>query len=619
MSRPTISKAQTSYPIYAATFANSRPGYLVVGGGGGAGKHGVKNKITLLDFSSRAPTVEPSAELEVSEDDSVTCLANLATRNGLILYAGNGSSVEDRVQGKDMHFRSFEVQFPQGKAASSSSEKTSNISFLSKTQLLNVAKSENTRKEAYVRLLRLSPPRPSSGAPNKRIGAIASGLAGEENELVVFAATSNRPQAKDVINRVPLANKEANDIDIQDLGDSKFQLAYATDYEVHVHSIDYDFEKSKSKSGSDGKKVYTIPQVDIGVEGGRPKLRSTRWLSPKHLLLLANKPNRTGVELWLLHLYEEGPGSIVLKKSLPRAVGAATDLDVSLLDADSDGAYQIVIAVAGIDVSLSVYTMDYRGDDSLSHFHHYATYDNVHEQSITKVVFSPFLKPETTTGKPQYLRLASTSLGNSVSVETFTLTLHKSRHVLQTGRTRTLHSAATYLAIAMVVAAMALMLQSLVDPSGHVTNGLIPQSLRDAAGKTFGEGHRAKRHAAALNNADTPAIKFERRIRDLLHLHNPPMGSTHSVQEKAIVVHHDPDMDGDLSTDVLESHEDALKKHVEARRWDELSKEEQTAWKSKLTDAGMWAVGEGETILKSIFFGQIGGLVGQVAQGVLNG
>jgi hypothetical protein len=363
-----------SYPIYAATFANNKPSVLLVGGGGGAGNHGVKNKITSFDFGSRAPIVEPAAELEVSEDDSVTCLANLATKDGIILYAGNGSNVEDRVKGKDMHFRSFEVQLPKARSGRLGDEKPGKISFLSKTQLLKPAKSESTRKEAYQRIVRLSPPKKG---PNKRIGAIASGLAGEENELVVFSATSNRPEPEDIIQRVELKSKEANDVDIQDLGNSNFLVAYATDQEVYVHNIDYDFEKRKSRAGTDGKKVYTIPQVDVGVKKGRSKLRGIRWLSPKHLLLLANKPNRTGVELLLLHLYEEGPGSIILRKKLP--IKAATDLDVALMDPDPEGAYQIVIAVAGIDMSLNVHTMEYHGHarDSLSKFYCYATYDNV--------------------------------------------------------------------------------------------------------------------------------------------------------------------------------------------------------------------------------------------------
>jgi prolactin regulatory element-binding protein len=238
---------------------------------------------------------------------------------------------------------------------------------------------------------------------------------------------------------------------------------------------------------------------------------------------------------------------------------------------------------------------------------------------MTKVIFSPLDK---STAGQQYLRLASTSLGNTVSVETFSTTeisagTKKARHVIQTARTRHLYAGATYLAIAMVVAAIALMVQSLIDPEGSLTRALVPAQLQGFAGKTFGEGHRSKRHAAVLNNVDTPAVKVERRIRDLLHLHNPPVGSSSSQTEKALVIHHDPSTGEELSTEVHEGHEAVLKKHTEAKRWDELSKEDQILWKKKLGDAGMWAVEEGETILKSIFFGQIGGLVGQVAQGVI--
>lgn len=57
---------------------------------------------------------------------------------------------------------------------------------------------------------------------------------------------------------------------------------------------------------------------------------------------------------------------------------------------------------------------------------------------MTKVVFSPVYKPDAVGGKPagpQYLRLASTSLGNTVSVETFQLQFEKSRWVLQSMKT----------------------------------------------------------------------------------------------------------------------------------------------------------------------------------------
>ncbi|EUC43926.1 hypothetical protein COCMIDRAFT_99590 [Bipolaris oryzae ATCC 44560] len=630
MSRPTVSKAKTSYPIFAATFASNRPGILVVGGGGGAGRTGVKNQITAFDFSSRAPTVEAIAEIEASKDDSITCLENLSTKDGLILFAGNNSSEEDRLSARNEHLRAFELRFPKNKGASSGAEKADgDIEFLSKTTLFTTPQSVGAKKEGYQRIIRLSPPqRTTTNIPNRRIGAIASGLAGDENEVVIFNATSTKPSNQDVIERIKLQKgQEANDLDIFTQEEGRFRVAFVTDYEVFVQEAGYNFEQRKTKGRNEHRKVYTLPHVE---KGSRSKLRGVRWLSPKHLLLLANKPNRSGVELLLFHFYQDG-GSIALRKALPKHVKAATDMDVALLDADDQGAYQIAIAIAAIDMSLTVYTMDYHGPsrDSLSAFHSFNSYDNVHDFQMTKVVFSPFHKPETPKGRPAtpYLRLASTSLGNTISVETFPLQNIGSRHVLQTAQSRNLFTLATYLVTAMVVAVLALLIQSLVDPEGNLTKGILPASLQNAAGqhKTFGETLREKRHQAVLNNADSPIVKTSHRIADLLHIHLPHVLSDETAsadipsEPKALVVHHDAESDGALSTEVHEGDEEVLKKHAAARRWDELSKEEKHIWREKLSEAGMWAVGEGETILKSIFFGQLGGLVGQAAQGVLGG
>lgn len=353
-----------------------------MGGGGGAGRHGVKNSITLFDFSSRAPTVQSCAEAEVSKDDSVTCLANLATKDGLVVYAGIGGSEEDRLKDRNAHFQAFEVRFPKNKAANQEGEKPEgSVAFLSKTVLFTPPKTTNAKKESYQRVVRLSPPpRTASSTPNKRIGAIASSLAGDENEVVIFSATSNKPDDRDIIQRIVLQKgQEANDLDILDQGKGRFQVAYVLDQEVHVQDVDYDFSQRKSKAKSERRKLYTVPHADVMESKARSKIRCIRWLSPKHLLLLANKPNRTGVELLVLHIYEEGPASVVLRKTLPKHVKAATDMDVALLDADSDGAYQIVAAVAAIDSSLSVFTIDYHGHvrDSLSSIHSFATYTDV--------------------------------------------------------------------------------------------------------------------------------------------------------------------------------------------------------------------------------------------------
>lgn len=339
----------------------------------------MKNQITAFDFTSRAPNVQPIAELEVSKDDSVTCLENLSTKDGAILFAGNNSSEEDRLGDRNEHLRAYELRFPKDKASAKNAEKADgSLEFLSKTSVFTTPQSDGGKKEGYQRIVRLSPPqRPTTNTPNRRIGAIASSLAGDENEVVVFSATSTKPTDQDVVERITLhKGQEANDLDIFTQAEGRFRIAYVTDQEVFVQDVHYDFEQRKTKGKSEHRKVYTIPHVE---KGARSKLRCVRWLSPKHLLLLSNKPNRTGVDLLLLHLYEDGPGMIALRKTLPKHVKAATDMDVSLLDADEEGAYQIAIAIAAIDISLTVYTMDYHGParDSLSTFHSFNSYENV--------------------------------------------------------------------------------------------------------------------------------------------------------------------------------------------------------------------------------------------------
>jgi hypothetical protein len=385
MPPPSVSKATVRYPIFAATWSYNNPAILTVGGGGGAGnRSGVPNAISCFDTSSRAPDLEPFAEIELSrDDDSVTCLSNLATRDGCILYAGINSSEAERRKGKNEHFRAFEVSYPRRVAAVDAQETNvpASIQFVSKTGLLAPVKSDSARRDGYQRLIRLSPPRlGQSGA--KRIAALSSSLADSENELVICAAVSNRPSPSEIIQRVALREKEANDIDIVEPEAGKFSVAYCLDQEVFVQNVAYDFERTRVQGTLQApRKRYEIPYPDVGEKAGRPRLRCLRWLSSNHCLLLANSANRTGVELLVLHLYNsEGMGSIVSRKRLPGHVKQAVDMDVSRLDADEDGAYQVVISVAAQDVSLHVYTIEYRGNtkDSFSGFTSYAVYRDVH-------------------------------------------------------------------------------------------------------------------------------------------------------------------------------------------------------------------------------------------------
>jgi len=82
---------------------------------------------------------------------------------------------------------------------------------------------------------------------------------------------------------------------------------------------------------------------------------------------------------------------------------------------------------------------------------------------------------------------------------------------------------------------------------------------------------------------------------------------------KQILVRHDGQS---LST--LTHHDaDVLSKH--GKSWDELPHEEKKRWKERLISAGEWAVEEGETVLKGVFFSELGGAIGGAVAGVVGG
>ncbi|KAF2143660.1 uncharacterized protein K452DRAFT_296660 [Aplosporella prunicola CBS 121167] len=505
----SFTKATLSYPVYAADFDPYNRGYLLVGGGGGEGRSGVPNKISLLDVSSRS-TLDTVAEADLtSQEDAVMTLANLASKDGLITFSGINSSEKERVADNNQHLRAFQVAYPKKKSqGSKKSEKQSkgNISFLSKTSLFTSPKNEIVKKDNYQRLLRLSPAQKRDGG-HKRIGAIATGL-NPESELVVFNATSNAPSEADVIYRIhPKEGADVNDVDIYEPSEGHFNVAYCTDRQVFIYDIAYDFRNKRATSVTSSNEfvpAYTLPFPDVFKGGPRPTIKYLRWLTPTHLLLCCNLPQRKGAELLVLHTHPTGPGEVILKKKLPTRIKAAGGMDVCSLDADPEtGARQVVVAIAGHDIAIHVWTLDYSGPktDTISRFRSCTTLQDVHPLQMTKVVFSPFYSPWPPKSKngsapkrpgPQYLQLASTSLGNTVVVDTFSLTpvapkKPYSRYVLSTQKSALVNTGVPLFVAGFALLVTLMLLQSYLDlQSGGVGESniqLLPQGLRDAFAK----------------------------------------------------------------------------------------------------------------------------------------
>ncbi|KAL1626540.1 hypothetical protein SLS54_002702 [Diplodia seriata] len=435
----TFTKTTLSYPVYSADFDPYNRGYLVVGGGGGEGRSGVPNQITLLDVSSRS-AIEVAGEIDLPRDeDAVMSLANLASKDGLITFAGINSSEKDRLADKNKHLRSFKIEYParkkatqEGGAAEAKVEKGS-VGFLGKTSLFKPPTTTAAKKDTYQRLLRLSPAQKRESG-SKRIGAIATDF-NPVSELVIFDATTAVPSDWDVIQRInPEEGKDINDVDINESSEGDFSVAFCTDHQVFVSRMTYDFEKKKATSITPADRLrpaYTLPFPDAFSTGSsRPTIKYIRYLTPHYILLCCNHAQRKGTELLILRKLPDAPGEVILQKRLPGRIKAAGGMDVCALNADPvTGARQIVVAVAGHDISIELYTLEYSGDktDTLSRFSSYQSLHDVHPLQMTKLAFCPYHSPWQSSSSPpktpgpQYLRLASTSLGNTVVVDTFPL------------------------------------------------------------------------------------------------------------------------------------------------------------------------------------------------------
>ncbi|CAD0114846.1 unnamed protein product, partial [Aureobasidium uvarum] len=648
----SFTKTTLSYPVYAAEFDPYNRGFLVVGGGGGQGRSGVANKIIELS----------------SEEDSITSLATLASKDGLITLAGINSSESDQKAGKNQHLRTFDITYPKKKQASDEKEDSEaqdgNISFIGKASLFQPA--TGPKPETYQRVLRLSPTY-KRDSPNKRIGAVATGLA-KQSEIVVFDATRTPTTDAEIIARIPMRdNAEAADLDITELETNTFSITWATDYDVYEQTVMYNFDTKKASfAPANPRKVYSMPKSEDPKKPVRPKYRAIRWLGNEDVLLLSNLPNRTGAELSIIHFYPSGPALKVKRKVLPGHVKQAVGLDVCSLDSDKAGNKQIVVAIAGHDISIPVYTLDYNANThTFGSFKRFTTLRDVHPLQMTCLRFSSFHSPvrapppeQDRKGNalpiknpvhpgPQYIKLCSTSMGNTVVVDTFALlpsqpSDRQSRYVLL-HPSEELRQRTTYgILIGFAVLIFAILLQSMysTDPFAPGLADYIPlpaswqrtlshpasiadsmgrkgwEPIVDAASSVSSAASSVSSVAPSVVSAASSAVASPGvRIADLLDMHFALPGGSENADDKAVIVR-DQGEGKSLAVHMGDKKE-YMKQDQKARHWHELNNEEQHVWRQRLVDAGHWTIEEGETILKGVVFSSWAGFVGRVAGEVI--
>lgn len=652
---PTVSslRLKLSYPLYAADFDPYNPDFLLVGGGGGSSSTGVPNKISLIDTSRRDQLAEV-VDVELAKDeDSVTSLAVAdSSAESLTAFAGINSSVADQSAGKNEHLRSFKIGLPAKKrradgSAVNGSEKdpapVQRSQALGRTSLFKKA-AKDSKNETYQRVLRFSSSK-KTGEP--RLAAIASGLA-PSNEIIVFRP-SPTPQSKDEVSRLTLGNREAADLDLSvDEGEKAGHvLAYCTDDEVFIQKL-----SGSSKSPPPTSLYRTSESATSLPPSKRPKFRAIRFITPRYLLLLQNRPGRTGADLLVLRVSKDmSQARISLRKRLNKSTKAAVGLAVASLTESQQGEKQTVIAVAGQsgdDSSIEILTIDYSQDSGMGTFRPYSFLKGIHNGPLTGLVFSNFIGPSLPVAGdvgPQSLRLASVGVDQTVVVHHLPLrpfppTYTKTpRYVLiPPGRSETVQTTFSVFFALVVVGLVAFLMQAFCEIRGAVPPMLgaadwLSPGMRDIIARPyiFADGipnpksiaseipvamhsatEKLKDATSEIPSVDDITEEISSAASDLKQKLKDLVEENSGLETPKAIIVREASL-GEISTEVL--HDTELIQAETLKRWDELSEAQKKSWKRKLVDAGHWAEHQGENVLKGILFSQMAGIVGNVVAG----
>ncbi|KAL5334550.1 hypothetical protein BJX70DRAFT_13138 [Aspergillus crustosus] len=636
-------KLTLSCPLFAADFDPRNHAFLLVAGGGGEGRSGVGNKIVLINAYKRRELSEV-VDIELSRDeDSVTSLAAAHSDDAsIVAFVGINSSLAHQKQNKNRHLRSFQIEYPPRRTTSafqepSSTEKKPGQTInLSQESLFRAVVGPKGTTDTYQRITRLSPWR---GDGATRVAAITTGLA-SSGEIVFFNANTTKPGERDVIARIRLkSDEEAEDIDIAGEVDEKgfFTVAYTNGSDVFTCRIS---PETRSNAAPDVRNVYSTP-VNSQAKGPRPKFRGLRFLSPTMLLLLQNAPNRNGSQLMLLDLRpvissSSSQATMIRQYKLRRSIKIGLGLDVCNLGANSEGQQQSMIAVSGSDQSLEVLTVDGTGS-KYSSFRVYTALHDVHPFSMTRICFSPFTPPPhpvTSETPPQYVKLASVSMGNTVVVHTFALSptppsSRSPRYVLvRPGESDFLTGISSTLASLFSIALVLFILQAFTEIRGVMPPYLgITQYLPPDIRATIAVPYNAPPplpsplspiKEAQLSTLSTPAQPEHPQSQSLLLRDIVPDSETSILiscnpsNNELIIESHTPNPASQLAeegseTDPSKLHSDSSSTSHLARQWTDLSDEDRMSWKTQLINAALWnpQEDENESILQSVFFKEL--------------
>lgn len=605
-----------SIPLYACDFDPLDDTRLLVGGGGGASRTGVGNKIICLDTSNPSQLAEAGEIVLSTDEDNVTSLA-VGQKRGkkTLVYAGVNSSPQDVAQGNNRHFRTFGLE----ESTNAQKLKVGRFSEISRTAMF-----QGIEQDTYQRITRLS--KPFEGYV--QLGAVATGEAKAAQTMVFDTSATTPPVSRGAVQ----SNKETVDLDLLQVGEDEYMFAYCDVYDIYAKKISL----SNESDSEEPECVYITPASRGTEKVTLPSFRAIRWLTKDLIVMLTNIHGSGGVVLQILRTPPSGKGQsrIVQSHRLPDSIKKATGMAVAnltppLKPSDPQGYTQFVIAVAGQDSSIHLFKVDLQAELNVSmvmKIKPFRTFKKVHPNVITGIAFSNFTPPThpvTASTPPQHLKLASVSVALTTVV--YTIPLFPVPLSVKRGQSKTpryvvaLPSTAAAFGFSIGISVIgitiaAILIQAILEIRGGVPTYLnarnhLPVIWQEALGRPyeFPPGYNdissvvSSDIAKATDYVPTPDIKRKTGFFDKLK-----QGAAHGTYMLK-------EGEGDAVGVYL--HDEKKQGAHGGKTWDDLGDEQKQLWKRKLKDAGHWAEDMGETILKGVLFAEIAGAVGQAVAG----
>ncbi|ANB14994.1 Sar family guanine nucleotide exchange factor SEC12 [Sugiyamaella lignohabitans] len=339
-----------SYPVFASVWDSNSS--LVIGGGGGEGRNGVKNKITVIKVRPENKGLAVRNEIVLAGDEDNPTSLDVGGHGRI--YAGVNRSTKAIQEGRNTHLRVFDYKNTSIRDGSGVTGGTSEE--LAAVKVFSANDSNEYQKCTRVsnsgELLALS----SSSSPGS--------LYVIETKVLLDRSGSDVTETSDTLYTKTAGSGPINDIDFSPGSD---KLAYISDSKLYVIN---------AQTGEENI-VVDMPRKDA-------KFAKLRYISENTVIIAANLNQRKGV---VLYKFNPNTGGRIASRALSSKIRAISTMDA--------GSKYTVVGTS--DCSIAIV--------SSTSLNSLKKLDRVHEIAITSVALN---RSQT--------RIASTSVSGTVRV-----------------------------------------------------------------------------------------------------------------------------------------------------------------------------------------------------------